>query len=308
MSNILWFKDLTIKDIDKVGGKGASLGELFSVVPIPDGFCVSAQAYGEAVKDIQNSLMDALKIDIDDNKKLVQASDKIQSIIRALPMDKNLQEEIKSAYSQLGEGFVAVRSSATAEDLPTASFAGQQASFLNVIGSDNLITALKHCWASLFTARAIYYRVKNNFKHEDVLIAVVVQKMVNSQKAGVMFTVNPVTKNDGEILIEGNYGLGETVVSGQVTPDSYFIDKFSGSVNQKNISDKTWGLFRDENGGNVKRSISNPGDQLLDVGELRELTDLGVKIEQHYQKPQDIEWAIESGKVYILQARPITTL
>jgi phosphoenolpyruvate synthase/pyruvate phosphate dikinase len=308
---ILWFKDANKNDVGIVGGKGASLGEMHNKFPIPNGFCISAQAYEKEVETIQEQLMALLKIDINDAKQLEKASKEIEKLILGLDMNENLQKEILTNYNMLVEDsktpFVAVRSSATAEDLPEASFAGQQATFLNVKGDEQILKAVKECWASLFTERAIYYREINNFKHEEVLISVVVQAMVDSEKAGVMFTVNPVTKNYDEILIEGNYGLGETVVSGEVTPDSYFISK-KGEIGQKHISDKTWGLFRDENGGNVKKDIENGNVQLLSDEQIIELAEIGKKIEEHYDKPMDIEWAIFGGKFYILQARPITTL
>ena len=309
---ILWFKDVNKDDVAIVGGKGASLGEMHSIFPIPNGFCVSAQAYEKEVEDIQQQLMDKLKIDINDPKQLEKASKEIEKLILAQEMSEELKQDILKNYEQLvketnGVPFVAIRSSATAEDLPEASFAGQQATFLNVEGKKEVLKAVKECWASLFTERAIYYREINKFKHEDVFISVVVQAMVDSEKAGVMFTVNPVTKNHDEILIEGNYGLGETVVSGEVTPDSYFISK-DGKIGQKNIAEKTWGLFRDEKGGNIKKDIDTPDEQLLSDEQIIELAEIGKKIEKHYDKPMDIEWAVFGGKFYVLQARPITTL
>ena len=315
-NSILWFKDINKNDVGIVGGKGASLGEMSSIFPIPNGFCITAQAYEKEVLSVLSKVHKILKIDVNDQKQLEKASKEIEKLIIAVKMSDELKNNILLNYEKLGKGmlFVAVRSSATAEDLPEASFAGQQATFLNVRGKEDVIKYVKECWASLFTERAIYYREINKFKHEDVLISVVVQEMVNSEKAGVMFTVNPVTKNYNELLIEGSYGLGETVVSGQVTPDSYFIDKKQFiekktlSIKQKNIAEKTWGLFRDENGKNVNKNIENPNEQLLSEKELKELTEFGIKIEIHYGKPMDIEWAIANGKVYILQARPITTL
>ncbi|MFH1439371.1 MAG: PEP/pyruvate-binding domain-containing protein [Candidatus Woesearchaeota archaeon] len=319
---VLWFNVVNKNDIGIVGGKGASLGEMFSKFPIPNGFCISAQAYEKEVENIIQQIHKVLKIDINDSEALAKASKDIEKMILALDMGNELKVEIVKNYEKLcsdaNGGFVAVRSSATAEDLPEASFAGQQATLLNVKGSKALLKAVKECWASLFTERAIYYREINNFKHEDVLISVVVQEMVDSEKAGVMFTVNPVTKNYDEVLIEGNFGLGETVVSGEVTPDSYFIDKNTYKINQKHVSEKTWGLFRGVDSetnqvGNVKKQVDDipgiePNDQLLSDEDLKELTEIGKNIEKHYDKPMDIEWAWYKGKFYILQARPITTL
>lgn len=312
-NSVLWFKEVNKNDVGIVGGKGASLGEMSSIFPIPNGFCITAQAYEKEVLSVLSKVHNLLKIDVNDQAQLEKASKEIEKLIIATKMSDDLKNNILLNYEKLNKNikdmaFVAVRSSATAEDLPEASFAGQQATFLNVKGKNEVLKAVKECWASLFTERAIYYREINKFKHEDVLISVVVQEMVNSEKAGVMFTVNPVTKNYNELLIEGNFGLGETVVSGQVTPDSYFVDKKTKSVKQKNIAEKTWGLFRNENGKNVNKNIDNPNEQLLSEKELKELTEFGIKIEKHYGKPMDIEWAIANGKVYILQARPITTL
>jgi pyruvate,water dikinase len=308
-NNIYWFKELKIKDIPIAGGKGASLGEMSSLMPVPDGFVVSAQAYGRFVKNVQDEIFAILKkLDADDSLRLEAASQEIQEIILKTDMPADIVEDIEKNYSKI-DGFVAVRSSATAEDLPTASFAGQQATFLNVKGVDNVVKAVKECWASLFTGRAIYYRVTNKFKHEDVLIAVVVQKMVNSQKAGVLFTVNPVNNNHDEIIIEGAFGLGELVVSGQITPDMYLVDKKKMEIKEKMINEKEVGLFRNAKGDNVKMNIKNPIEQVLTDKEIIELSKLALKIEQHYKKPQDIEWAVgDDKKIYILQSRPITTL
>lgn len=307
MKNILWFKEISKSDIGSVGGKGASLGELFDLVPIPDGFCISAQAYETAISHVKDEVMRNLEIDIEDNDALESSAEKAQSLIKSCTIAEGLHQEIVNAYNKLGGGFVAVRSSATAEDLPGASFAGQQSTFLNVRGEDSLLNAVLECWASLYTPRAIYYREKNGFKHEDVLISVVVQKMVDSDCAGVMFTINPVTNNTSEVLIEGNYGLGESVVSGQVTPDTYILRKEDGKMLQKNIAEKLWGLFRGENGENFRKSMSEPNRQLLSEQVLAGLVELGKKIEGHYKAPQDIEWAIEKGSIYIVQARPVTT-
>lgn len=307
---VLWFKDITKEDVGIVGGKGASLGEMSSKFPIPGGFCITAQAYEKEVENIQELMMKQLKIDINDPKQLEKASKAIEKLILSNEMSPELKKEIILNYEKLAKDipFVAVRSSATAEDLPEASFAGQQATFLNVKGKLEVIKAVKECWASLFTERAIYYREINNFKHEDVLISVVIQQMVDSEKAGVMFTVNPVTKDHGELLIEGSFGLGETVVSGQITPDSFFITKKTMEIKQKYVSEKTWGLFRDEKGGNIRKEIDNPNEQVLTDAQVKELAKIGIAIEKHYDKPMDIEWAVYKGKIYILQARPITTL
>jgi pyruvate, water dikinase len=304
--NILWFKDVSISDVPSVGGKGASLGELFSLAPIPDGFVVTAHAFGRFLEPIKRKVYDILDIvDVEETEKLDKASEKIRYLIMGETLSKDLKKEILDNYKNL-RGFVAVRSSATAEDLPEASFAGQQDTYLN-INQKGLLDAVQKCWASLFTSRAIYYREKNNFKHEDVLIAVVVQKMVDSKKAGVLFTANVVTNNKSEIIIEGAFGLGELVVSGQVTPDYYLIEKKNSKIKEMNINDQETGLFMKKNGGTEKRTIKDPSERVLSEKELKELTELSLKIEKHYKHPQDIEWAIDD-KLYILQSRPITTL
>ncbi|MBN1386720.1 hypothetical protein JW968_07185 [Candidatus Woesearchaeota archaeon] len=312
MKYIRWFRDLGKSDIPTVGGKGANLGEMFNVgLPIPDGFCVTAQAYEEFIQ--KNNLAPEMtsilsSLDVEDTEKLQQASAKIEKLILSKQIPDDMKDDIIRSYRNLG-GFVAVRSSATAEDLPTASFAGQQATFLNIKGNEEVIKAVRECWASLFTARAIYYRDKNNFDHMKVLISVVIQKMVNSDKAGVMFSVNPVTNDDREIIIEGSYGLGEAVVSGSVNPDSYIINKSSGKVTSENIASKTWGYFKDQNGATIKKDIPefDQEKRLLSDSELKQLLDYALLVEKHYDFPQDMEWAIEGDKVFLTQARPVTT-
>ena len=307
MKNIIWFNDLTIKDIDKAGGKGASLGEMSSFMPVPEGFVVTAQAYEAFTNQIKKDIFDLLKqIKIEDSEQLDRVAKDIRDIILKTQIPNELQKEIEDNYNKL-KGFVAVRSSATAEDLPEASFAGQQDTYLNVKGANKVLDSVRRCWASLFTARAIYYRETNKFKHEDVLIAVVIQRMINSESAGVMFTVNPVNNDKQEMIIEGAFGLGEMVVSGQLTPDMYLVTK-NLEIKEKNINEQEIGLFRDDNGNNVKKKIEDPSKQVLSDEHILELAKLGIKIEEHYKKPMDIEWALNQGKIYILQARPITTL
>ena len=244
-NRIKWFKEISKDDIEIVGGKGANLGEMTKAgLPIPPGFVVTAQTYKEFIEKsrIKNKILDMVKdLDIEDTAKLQETAKNIQRLIESTEIPKKIQKGIKENYTLIGtherseadeimqgkEEFVACRSSATAEDLPSASFAGQQATFLNVKGKEDCVKAVRKCWASLFTARAIYYRAKNNFPTEKVFIAVVVQKMVNSDKSGVVFSINPATNDDSEIMIEGAFGLGEAVVSGAVNPDLYIIDKKS---------------------------------------------------------------------------------
>jgi len=284
--NILWFKDISKKDIPFVGGKGANLGELSGLFPVPKGFCITVNGYRDFMEETMilakvHGMLD--KVNIEDSDELERTSEKIRELILKQKFPVELKKEILAAYSRLKKKNVAVRSSATAEDLPTASFAGQQDTYLNISGCDDVIEAVQKCWASLFTARAIYYRETNNFKHRDVLISVVIQEMVDAKFAGVMFTVDPVNKKF--ILIEVVEGLGEQLVSGQVTPNSYFMDKKSHKI--------------------MEKTEHFEFDEKL----LIEISRLGEKIEDHYKKPQDVELCVdEKGKVFVVQSRPITTL
>ncbi|PIN86568.1 hypothetical protein COV19_03525 [Candidatus Woesearchaeota archaeon CG10_big_fil_rev_8_21_14_0_10_44_13] len=311
MPNIRLFKDIRKDDIPLVGGKGANLGELASIgLPVPDGFVITARAYERFIADagIKEKIHSLLKkLDVEDTEKLNKAAEGIRKLIMRSHMPKYLADEIRKNYKPIND-FVAVRSSATAEDLPDASFAGQQDTFLNMKGEKDVLDAVQRCFASLFTPRAIYYREKNNFPHESVFLAVVVQKMVNADKAGVIFSVNPVTQNREEIIVEGAYGLGESVVLGALTPHSYIIDKKTHNIKTKSISKLEWGYFRSKSGKTEKRDISHGHIEILDEKEALALTKYTKEIEKHYGIPMDIEWAIEGGKVYILQARPVTTL
>jgi pyruvate,water dikinase len=337
MKAIIWFKEIKKEDVGSVGGKGANLGEMYNIgLPIPPGFCISADAYDFFLKKtgIKKEIVRILSgIDIDDSSELQKKAEEIQEIILNSKMPEELEREILNAYNHLDVDidlfkvvnkstlsmikagrtlpFVAVRSSATAEDLPEASFAGQQATYLNVKGGKNVIKATIECFASLFTARAIYYREKNHFDHMKVKISVVVQKMINSEKSGVMFSINPSTNNTEEIVIEAGKGLGETVVLGAINPNNYVIDKGDFEIKQKTIMKQTWMLTRDENvGRTVKRKIPEARweEQTLTDNEIVALAKFGKKIEEHYGKAMDMEFAIENGKIYIVQARPVTTL
>ncbi|HLD39768.1 MAG TPA: phosphoenolpyruvate synthase [Candidatus Nanoarchaeia archaeon] len=326
MSYVVWFKDLRKNSIPIAGGKGANIGEMLTLhLPVPNGFAVTAQAYGEYLEKtkIQPKILSLLKdLDVENNDKLQAVATKIQNLITSTPMPAEMAEEIMYTYEMLGsekhkatdlvepkEVFVAVRSSATAEDLPEASFAGQQATFLNVRGREQIVSSVLACWASLFTARAIYYRVKNNFEHSKVLISALVQKMVNAEKSGIMFTVNPSTNHDDEIVIEAIYGLGELIVGGEVNPDLYIVDKKTRDIKKIEVRKKDFGLFRNENGENEKRPITKDKQerQVLNEKQVKELARLGKKLEDHYKKPQDIEWAVEKEEVYIVQTRAVTT-
>lgn len=311
-AQVLWFKDIRKHDIPLVGGKGANLGEMVNTkIPVPNGFCVTAKAYFDFINATslkQKILTELNKLDIEDSKKLQKASENIKTAVLAAEMPEDLAKEIRDYYHKLcGEvdKYVAVRSSATAEDLPDASFAGQQETYLNIKGWKDVVKNVQKCWASLFEARAIFYRQTNKFSHLKVGIAVPVQLMVQSDFSGIMFTVNPLTNNRDEISIEAAYGLGQPVVSGEVTPDQYIVDKKTGKITERFISKQTWQLTLH---GKTPVSKKYEEKQKISNKLIVELAEVGIKIEKHYKHPQDIEWGIEDGKVQIVQSRPVTTL
>ncbi len=313
-----WFNEVSKSDISRVGGKGANLGELTKAgLPVPPGFVVTADAYYGFLRDsgIRPDLEQFLAgVDVNDAAQLQHVAVDIKSLIAGTPMREGVASEISRSYEAMPFGPVAVRSSATAEDLAEASFAGQQSSFLNVSGPD-VVGSVQACWASLFESQAIAYRVRHGFQHMDVGIAVVVQQMVQSQRSGVMFTVHPVTGDRNKIVIEAVYGLGEACVSGIVTPDFYVVDKLSMAIEETSASQQDRELVR-----NVRAA---PGEecndwiavaperarrQKLTNDEIVAIGDLGRRVEEHYGSPQDIEWAEENGEFYIVQARPVTTI
>lgn len=323
---VLWFDKLTKKDIHLVGGKNANLGEMIHAeMPVPEGFAITAQAYEQFITDtgIANKVyrfIEEIVTKKDDPRQFEQASRKIRRLIEASEMPKNIASAIKEAYRRLStehptkDFSVAVRSSATAEDLPDASFAGQQETYLNVKGTDTLIEKTVKCWSSLFTPRAIFYRTEKGFKHEDVLISVGIQKMVDARSAGVMFTINPVTGDREQMIIEGTWGLGEAVVSGSETPDHFVINKRDLLIIERRIAKKTTEYKRNAKTGETEHFEvpSNRQEKpCLSDEEIIRLAELGVKISQHYGTPQDIEWAIDSHlpfpeNIFIVQSRPET--
>jgi pyruvate,water dikinase len=310
---VLWLEDVRADDLDAVGGKAASLGEMLSAdLPVPPAFIVSADTYRSFIEEtgIEEELFEAVDVDSDDSKALAEAAQHAQELIRGTEIPDEQREGILAAYDRIGEdASVAVRSSATAEDLPDASFAGQQETFLNVTRND-LLERVRECWASLFTQRAIYYRQEQGFEDAAVDIAVVVQEMVDADKSGVLFTSHPST-GAPVVTIEAAWGLGEAVVSGAVTPDNYVIDRASGNLKEETIAEKKVMHVRDpETGETVERAV--PEDKrkarVLTDEELDKLLDLGEEIEEYYSDPQDVEWAISDGEIYLLQSRPITTI
>jgi pyruvate,water dikinase len=323
---VIWFEKLRNTDVPIVGGKNASLGEMISAsMPVPPGFAVTAYAYEYYIEQTRIAekiykIINETVTDPNDPKQYDAASKKIRALIEKTPVPKEVEATIKSAYQELNkrlslkDTFVAVRSSATAEDLPDASFAGQQETYLNVRGGADLIDKVVKCWSSLFTPRAIFYRNEKGFAHDKVFISVGVQKMVNSRAAGVIFTLNPVTGERDEIVIEGNYGLGETVVSGIVNPDDFVVDKKNMKIKERRIARKTVMYLRDPDTGKTVH-LDVPADEQKvpcvsdeEIGRLAELANL---IEKHYKKPMDIEWAIDKDlsfpkSIFVVQARPET--
>jgi len=314
---IVWFNEVSKNDIPLVGGKGANLGEMTNAqIPVPPGFIVTANAYYDFLQrsKITDKIRELLEpLDVNDSRKLQQVANKVKEIVLNAPMPPELAKEIREAYIKMGRGLVAVRSSATAEDLPTASFAGQQTTFLNVQGEEEVIAAVQGCWASLFRPRAIFYRYQQGFDHFKVGIAVPVQKMVQSEASGVMFTVEPVTSDASKIVIEAVFGLGESIVSGEVTPDLYIVNKEGVEISDKKIGKQDWQLIRNPSGNkqpNVKVPLppSMQTQQKLADGDIITLAKLGKYIEDLYHFPQDIEWAKENKEIFIVQTRPVTTI
>lgn len=318
--SVVWFSEVGKEDLGLVGGKGANLGELTRAgIPVPPGFVVTADTYFHFIT--QNGLEPIIKkelfnLDVHDSRQLNERAVAIRKHIMDAPMPAHIADEIAEAYRELGEGPVAVRSSATAEDLPEASFAGQQSTFLNVVGADNVVRAVQACWASLFEGRAIFYREEAGYDHTKVGLAVPVQRMVQSERSGVMFTVEPVTSDASKITIEAVYGLGEGIVSGEISPDLYIVDKESllvssvTSVPQERMIAKAG----DSDGAHENANSWQPvapelqERQKLNEEEIRELARIGRSVEEHYGHHQDIEWAYEAGKFYLTQARPVTTM
>lgn len=314
---VVWFREVDKNDIALVGGKGANLGEMVKIgIPVPNGFIVTADAYFHFIEaaGIKSKLVALLSgLVVSDNEKLNIVAHKAQQIIETAAIPQEISSLIIKYYHQLGRIFrdplVAVRSSATAEDLPTASFAGQQATFLNIHGEASVVYHVRRCWASLFTARAIFYRQENKFDHFKVGVAVPVQKMVQSESSGIMFTIDPVTGTKTTIAIEAIYGLGELIVQGAVTPDHYEVDKDSLKLIHKKINKQPRMMKLKKN-----RTIIEPiGDkagftQKIPDGTIIKLAKFGKVLEKHYYFPQDVEWAVEKGAIYITQTRPITTI
>ncbi len=317
MRAIVWLEEVGKEDVQEVGGKGANLGEMVRAgVPVPPAFIVTAEAYRQFLRQsgLVSQLRDLLSgLDVNDPLALQQTCARIRDLIRTAPMPREIEEAIKEAYRRLGDGLVAVRSSATAEDLAEASFAGQQATFLNVQGEEQVVKAVQDCWASLFEDRAVFYRAQKGFDHLQVAIAVPVQRMVQSHRSGVIFTLEPVTGQTNRIVIEAVYGLGEAIVAGAVTPDSYVVEKATLRILEKQVSPQERRLVLDPTvSGHRHRNRweevppQERERQKLSDEEIRTLASIARTIEEHYGSPQDIEWAEEDGHFYIVQTRPVT--
>ncbi|MEM0240074.1 MAG: phosphoenolpyruvate synthase [Candidatus Nezhaarchaeales archaeon] len=322
---VLWLDEIDKDDLMLVGGKGANLGELMKAgVPVPPGFVVTSYAYKEFVErtGLKERINEALKkvSSSNDPKLFEEVSAEIRKMMEEYEVPEDIAKAIVENYRKLcrrlgvAKVSVAVRSSATAEDLPGASFAGQQETYLNVEGEEEVLQRVKKCWSSLFTPRAIFYRQQKGIRHDRVLMSVVVQKMVNAKAAGVMFTIHPVTGERNKIVIEGGWGLGEAVVSGSVTPDVYVVDKKTLQIVEKRIAEKTHKLVRDPYSGQTIKVEVPPEESrkpCLTDEEVLRLAELALKIEQHYGQPQDIEWVIDYDlkfpeSVFIVQSRPET--
>lgn len=307
------FKQINKNDASVAGGKGASLGEMTQIgIPVPSGFVILSNAFGQFLKETD------LNVEIDsilDNVNLKEihtvddASEKIKFLILNAEMPKIIVKEIKISFKKLKTHYVAVRSSATAEDSSSAAWAGQLESYLNTTEKD-LLANVKKCWASLFTPRAIFYRFEKNLHKQKISVAVVIQKMVESKVSGIAFSAHPATQDRNQLIIEASFGLGEAIVGGEITPDSYVVEKGPRRIIDINVNIQNRGLYRAKIGGNEWRSISKKiGEkQVLSNKQILQLSELILKIENHYGFPVDVEWAFEKGKFYIVQSRPITTL
>ncbi|KKQ24686.1 MAG: Phosphoenolpyruvate synthase [Microgenomates group bacterium GW2011_GWC1_37_12b] len=313
----LFFRDIDKDSLPDVGGKGANLGEMTQAkFPVPNGFAVTVASYDIFLEEnkISEQINNLLKdVNVDNPDELQNASEKVQKLVSKAEVPESVKKDVLKSYWKLSGAFkkalVAVRSSATAEDLPGMSFAGQQATFLNIKGDSSLLLAVRDCWASLFTARAIFYRAQNNIKTEKVKISVIVQKMVQSNVSGVMFTIDPVTNDKERIIIESVWGLGEMIVQGSVVPDRYVVQKETFDILSKEISDQSIQLIKK---GTVTSELEVPKSirdkQKLTDAEIIKLAKIADALQKHYYFPQDIEWAKEGSDLFIVQTRPVTTI
>ncbi len=307
------FQNINKDDVEIAGGKGASLGEMTQAgISVPHGFVILSSAFEKFLEETDLNVEINAVLDLVNHKEIhtvENASEKIQALILEAEMPKDIAEEIQKFFKKLDTKYVAVRSSATAEDSASAAWAGQLDSFLNTT-EEILLTNVQRCWASLFTPRAIFYRFEKELHKQRISVAVVVQKMVESEYSGIAFSVHPVTQDRNQLIIEAGFGLGEAIVSGSVTPDSYVVKKNPREIIDINVCTQTRALHRVDVGGNEWKDIQEPqaSSQVLNEKQILELSELILCIENHYGFPCDIEWAFEGSKFYITQSRPITTL
>ena len=313
-SYTLGFQEIAKTMLALVGGKGANLGELSRIqgIRVPEGFCVTTEAYKSIIEQTPefDALLDELSLlTVDDVESVREISRKIRMRVKATPIGKDIAQAIADYHRQLGEkDAYAVRSSATTEDLPAASFAGQQDTYLNIIGKDAILKHISKCWASLFTDRAVIYRMQNGYDHRMVQLSVVIQKMIFPEAAGIMFTADPVTSNRKIVSIDSSFGLGEVLVAGLVNADNHRVH--NGQIIDKKISTKKLAIYALENGGTKEQEIelSRQNEQALTDEQVLTLERIGRKIEEHFGHPQDIEWCLVDETFHIVQSRPITTL
>ena len=313
-SYVLSFQEIDRHKLMAVGGKGANLGELSRIegIRVPEGFCITTEAYKKIINETPelDSLLEQLSLlKAEDRQKISEISGMIRRVIEGIIISKDIEEEVLHYLARYGENNAyAVRSSATAEDLPTASFAGQQDTYLNIKGKDSILKHISMCWASLFTDRAVTYRIRNNFGHSKVYLSVIVQRMVFPQASGIMFTADPVTSNRRVSSIDASLGLGEALVSGLVNADIYKVRE--GRIVDKKVSTKKLAIYAIEEGGTEEREIETEHQnmQTLTDEQILQLERMGRTIESYFGNPQDIEWCLYENKFYIVQSRPITTL
>ncbi|WP_434509763.1 phosphoenolpyruvate synthase [Desulfitobacterium sp. AusDCA] len=313
-SYVLGFQEIDKTKLAMVGGKGANLGELSGIdgIQVPAGFCVTTEAYKEIIGNNEElyPLLDQLSLLKADNREgISEISAKIRKVIEGIAIPEVIDQKITRHLAQLGEkNAYAVRSSATAEDLPTASFAGQQDTYLNIIGRGAILRYIGKCWASLFTDRAVTYRIQNNFDHRKVQLSVVIQKMVFPEAAGIMFTADPISANRKVVSIDASFGLGEALVSGLVNPDIYKVR--DGRIADKKISAKKLAIYALKEGGTEEKQIETgrQNEQTLTDEQILKLEHMGRTIESYFGRPQDIEWCLSENQFFIVQSRPITTL
>lgn len=307
------FKKIDKNDVALAGGKGASLGEMTKAgIPVPPGFVVLSDSFEKFLEEtdlnVEIDHIIAHDINHEDINSVEKASIKIRSLIDDAQFPADIAKEIKKEFKKLNAKFVAVRSSATAEDSSDASWAGELESYLNTT-EKNLLFNVKKCWSSLFTPRAIFYRFEKKLQHSKVSVAVVIQKMIQSEVSGITFTVHPVTEDKNQMVIEAGFGLGEAIVSGMITPDAYIFDKKDISIVDINVANQEKQIIKTPKGNEFKKIIaSNQSKQKLSSREIIKLAKICINIEKHYGFPCDIEWAFEKDKFYIVQSRPITTL